>query len=148
MQIKLSKCTDPPNKLHKSQTGTVTLTGTLKDVIDVCEPVVMITTDPKNYNYCQIPQLRGRYYFIKSYEVYRKGVFILHLKVDVLMTYQYYVENISGVLKRSSGGSPYASRTLVRDVREDSRRIDWNYTFSDESYILIAKGGLNNNGNV
>jgi hypothetical protein len=107
---------------------------------------VLITTDPANYNYCYISQLR-RYYFIKSYEVYRQGVFILHLKVDVLMTYQRYVENISGVLKRSSGGSPYASRTLVRDVREDSRRIDWNYTFSDESYILIAKGGLNN-GNV
>ena len=147
MQIKLSKCTDAPNKLHKNLTGTVTLTGTLKDVIDICEPVVMITTDPRSFNYCQIPQLRNRYYFIKSYEVYRQGVFILHLKVDVLMSFQYYVESISGVLKRSSSGSPYASRTLVRDVREDSRRIDWNYTFSDESYILIAKGGLNN-GNV
>ena len=147
MQIRLLKCTDPPNKLHKNITNTKNLTGTLKDVIDVCEPVVLITTDPVNYNYCYISQLK-RYYFIKSYEVYRKGVFILHLKVDVLMTYQYYIENVSGVLKRSSGGSPYASRTLVRDVREDSRRIDWNYTFSDESYILIAKGGLNNNGNV
>ena len=119
------------------------MNGTLKDVIDVCEPVVLITTNPKDYNYCYIPVLK-RYYFIKSYEVYRNSAFILHLKVDVLMTYQYHVENISGVLKRSSGGSPYASRTLVRDVREDSRRIDWNYTFSDESYILIAKGGLNN----
>lgn len=147
MQIKLAKCTDPPNKLHKTLSNNKTLTGTLKDVIDICEPVVLITTDPANYNYCYISQLR-RYYFIKSYEVYRQGVFILHLKVDVLMTYQRYIENISGVLKRSSGGSPYASRTLVRDVREDSRRIDWNYTFSDESYILIAKGGLNNNGNV
>ena len=47
---------------------------------------------------------------------------------------------MQGVVSRLADGSEYAQRTVVQDVRKRVSKIDWNYTFSMGSKVLVTEG--------
>ena len=141
MRILLYKTESEKNRLQKVLTNEVELVGALKDSSSVHTPAVLIQSKPIGFNYAYIPEW-GRYYYINNITAYRANAYLINLKVDVLMTYAAEIRNLSGIVSRLNTGSAYASRDVVRDVREDSRKISWDYTFEGkEAYILIAQGG-------
>ena len=144
MKIRLYNVSESKNTLDKDVTSYTTMEGTLRDRCDLLSPVVMVVTDPTSKNYAYIEEL-GRYYFIDDIEIYRKGVWILHMSIDVLMTYNADIKAMVGVVSRRADGSEYAEHQVVKDVRKHLTKVEWNYTFTAGTKVLVAEGS--NGGN-
>lgn len=141
MKILLYKTTSERTRIRKQLTNEVELVGTLRESSSVHQPTILIQSNPLGYNYAYIPDW-GRYYYINNIVAMRAQAFILNLKVDVLMSFADEIYEMEGVVSRLNTGSEYASRNVTRDVREDNRKIAWDYTFEgQESWILVAQGG-------
>lgn len=102
MNILLYTNNSEDNKLVKDLTLLATFTGELKEATDVLNPVITLTgIDEHIYklNYVFIPEL-GRYYFVTDIESVNNNLWALTLHVDVLMSYQTDILNLSGILAR------------------------------------------------
>lgn len=72
----------------------------------VLNPTIEIstTTNMTQYNYCKIAHFQNRYYFVSDW-VSDHGLWIAHLKVDVLATYKTEILNSSQYVLRSASKS-------------------------------------------
>lgn len=144
MTIKLYKVSDAKNVLDKTLDNTtkLDLSGTLRDRSDVVSPYILVQSNPMDYNYVYIEEF-GRYYFINDIVNVRKNAWILNLSVDVLMTYNTEIKAMRGIVSRLTTGSAYAPRNLVAEDRETCRKIEFDYSFTDNgTYVLIGKGDV------
>ena len=145
--ITLQKNLSERNKLDKSITDMLTLTGTLKKETSIIDPVIMIEGDLTLYydvNYCTIPAF-GRSYFINNITSIRNGLFEISCHVDVLSSYKTQIRANKAILKRSENnwnlylndGSLQASHNLEiitsRFSNQDALGGNW-------SYVLIIAG--------
>ena len=92
-----------------------------KDNTDMMNPVLMMRSQERfdnTANYCYLEQT-GKYYYIDDCE-YDNGVYLLHLHVDVLMTYQKAILAQPAIIKRSS--------SLFNIYQEDEKFKVYNYT--------------------
>lgn len=89
----------------------------------VINPVIELstTTNMTQYNYCKIGHFQNRYYFVSDW-VSDHGLWIAHLKVDVLATYKTEIGNSTQYILRASsktnGSIPNTAYpvTSVRDA--------------------------------
>lgn len=143
MNILLYKTTNANNDLNKTISDKVELVGALRDASSIIAPSILIQSNPIGYNYAYIPEF-GRYYYIKNITAFRKGVYIVDLKCDVLMSFKDEILEMSGIVSRLTTGSPYVQRDVLCKVTETHKRIDFPATpfTRNGTYILIAKGGV------
>lgn len=103
MNIKLLSYSEPKKSVKKSYTTWADLTGSMRDALDVVEPVFLVqaTTeyDMANAVYCE--EL-GRYYFITGKEWIRTGLLAIACHVDALVTYRADLLNNAGIISRNS----------------------------------------------
>ena len=103
MNIKLLTYSEPKKSVKKSYSTLATLTGSMRDILNVVEPdfLVQATTeyDKANALYCE--EL-GRYYFITGKEWIRTGLLAISCHVDALVTYRTDLLNNSGIISRNS----------------------------------------------
>ena len=93
---------------YRKITKTLKQIGTTQDILfkdntDMMNPVLMLRSSTRfdnTANYCWLEQT-GKYYYINDCE-YDNGVYLLHLHVDVLMTYQRAILAQPAILKRNS----------------------------------------------
>lgn len=96
--------TSPRNKLNKTITNaSSSLTIRYKENTSITNPDIMISSsvDIDKYNYIYIGGEIGRYYYIESYEMSQQ-YYILHCKVDVLMSYKSDISNTSFIAAKNS----------------------------------------------
>lgn len=101
--ITLMSNSEPYNKIQKSPSAIITLSGTLKDNCSLIDPVVLIDREAAitDANYAYIPDF-GRYYFIKNIESYKTGLWLVSMHCDVLMTYAAGILSSPAIVSRSS----------------------------------------------
>lgn len=103
MNIKLLSYPQPKNSVKKSYTTWANLTGSMRDSLNVVNPVFLVQAteqyDKANAVYCE--EL-DRYYFITGKEWIRTGLLAISCHVDVLVTYQGDIWNNSGIISRNS----------------------------------------------
>jgi hypothetical protein len=103
MNIKLLSYSQPKNSVKKSYTTWANLTGSMRDTLNVVNPVFLVQAteqyDKANAVYCE--EL-DRYYFITGKEWVRTGLLAISCHVDVLVTYQGDIWNNSGIISRNS----------------------------------------------
>lgn len=103
MNIKLLSYSQPKNSVKKSYTTWANLTGSMRDTLNVVNPVFLVQAtdqyDKANAVYCE--EL-DRYYFITGKEWVRTGLLAILCHVDVLVTYQGDIWNNSGIISRNS----------------------------------------------
>ena len=87
MDIILSNCSDPINKIEKSTTGDTTFSGTLKENTSTTDPVFVIesVTYPA-FNYAYISEF-NRYYYVKDIVNLYNNMWEVTLHVDVLKSF-------------------------------------------------------------
>lgn len=91
------------NKIDKSITDIITLTGTLKQETSIIDPVITIDGDLTNYatlNYCTIPVF-SRSYFINNIRSIRNGLFEITCHVDVLSSFKTQIRTNSAIIHKS-----------------------------------------------
>ena len=145
MNIKLYVNSSEKNKIGKTLTDEMVLSGNLKDATDLIKPSVMIEgSDFSGYNYAKIPAF-NRAYFIESMEVIRTGLWRLNLTVDVLESFKSEIKNQKVIISDSeeNGANNYLSgeqwKTKVKsltDIINFSNGLN-----SSGEYILITVGG-------
>jgi len=141
--IILYKTTAENNRLNKTLTDAISLSGTLREECNITAPDILIETSTNiaMYNYCYIETF-GRYYFIKNITSVRNGLWRISLKCDVLMTYNAQIKTLECIVDRSS--SNY--NALIHDpeyMMQANTRIrtkTFGYTFqpSRDAYVLTV----------
>ncbi len=90
------------HKIKKALTNATTLSGFMRDKVDLLRPTFTITTDIRPFNYCYIGQF-NRYYFIDGIENIRTGLWNVKCSVDVLRTYQTEILNLYAIVDKQEG---------------------------------------------
>ena len=123
----MPSCTFYINKSdHRKITKDIEQIGTTQDILfkdttDMMNPVLMMRSTDRfdiNANYCYLDQT-GKYYYINDCE-YSNGYYLLHLHVDVLMTYQRAILAQPAIIKRNS--------STYNLWQEDEKFKVYNYT--------------------
>ena len=103
MNIKLLTYSDPKKSVKKSYATLATLTGSMRDSLNVVNPVFLVQAatdyDKANAVYCE--EL-DRYYFITDKDWIRTGLLAITCHVDTLVTYRTDLLNNSGIISRNS----------------------------------------------
>lgn len=144
--ISLMNNRDPLNKISKSPSTVMTLTGTLRDEADIVNPVILIEYDGTlvNCNYMHIATL-NRYYFITKIESVRTGLWRVYGHCDVLKTYSSAILGTECVVARSESDYNLYLNDSCFKVYSNPRLsvINFPQKFSGKSYVLVMKGAQN-----
>ena len=145
MDITLYKNNSEKNKINKSLSNGVTITGALRNESNVVNPVIIINIDnPTLYNYAHIP-IFSRYYFITDYVSLRTGIWQLNLKSDVLMSFKTSILNSNALIQNteSVGKSSYLTGSnWVNNCKTKTDIVSFsNGLLNDGEFILITAGG-------
>ena len=145
MNLRLCINNSEKNKINKSLTAGVTLSGTLRNESNVVNPSIIINIDnPTIYNYAYIEDF-GRYYFITDYISLRTGIWQINLKSDVLMSFKDSIlasnvlinnTEITGKNNYLSGSNWVSNCKAKTDILTFSQGL-----LNDGQYILITAGG-------
>ena len=143
MNIKLLSYSEPKKSVKKSYATWANLTGSMRDTLDVAEPVFLVQAtaqyDKANAVYCE--EL-GRYYFITDKKWVRNGLLEISCHVDVLVTYQGDIWNNAGIISRNANlfnGYLPDSKQKVFQYDKTQIKVFPAYPHSGEK-ILITVG--------
>ena len=121
MNITLYNMTSPENKIGKSMTVVLSLTGELRNGCSRSSPAIMIEADMGslgNCNYMYIAEFE-RYYYVTDIISHRNDLVEVRGRVDVLESFKDSILNEKVILKR--------------------QRDNWNLYVEDGSFITYAK---------
>lgn len=143
MNIYLYKTADENNRLNKTLSGEIALTGALREECDILSPSIKIesTANLSGYNYCYIPDF-GRYYFAE-FTIIRTGLWTVSCSVDVLMSYEAQIKALPAIAGRNTSRANYYLSDNMQKVYANARVQTKLFPsgFSGASYILTTAGG-------
>lgn len=146
MDLRLYYTSDENNKIKKTLSSALVLTGTMRDSSSIIKPVILVEGVSFNaYNYAYIPSF-DRYYFIKEITNYRNNLWILELECDVLMSFKSSILNMNCILLETEkkGADKYLpdSRVWVTKVKDKTDIVNFpSGLLENGQYILITAGG-------
>lgn len=137
------------NKLDKTLTDALTITGTLKTQTDLVDIKLMIeNASVFDYNYLYISEF-SRYYYITDIQSVRNGLWEVTAHVDVLTTYASGIRALTGIIGRQENlFNVFLSDSEVK-VEADRQVTTVNFptdvfNLQTESFILTVAGGADN----
>lgn len=136
MQIEFYKNSSEKNKIGKSLSIGLTLSGNLRDECSITSPSILVeATSLVEYNYCYIPEFK-RYYFISDITSVRNNLWRVSLKCDVLESFKSDILNSSCIINKQQNQS-YSNNI-----------DDGSYINRVDNFIEIAnyQDGFNSNG--
>ena len=136
MNITFYKNSSEKNKIGKSISNKLTLSGNLRDECSITSPSILVeSTSLVNYNYCYIPEFK-RYYFISDIVSVRNNLWRVSLKCDVLESFK------SDILKLSCIVDKQQNQSYSNNIDDGS------YINRADSFVEIAnyQNGFNSSG--
>ena len=146
MEISFYNNVSEKEKIGKTLKNKTTLTGFLKQVTSVINPVITIEMkNPTQYNYVHIPQFH-RYYFINDMINIKNNLWEIHMNVDVLESFKTQIKANKAIIEKSeqsASSNEYFNdgSTFYHDSREYNEIAMFQRGFDTApSYILITAG--------
>lgn len=133
---------DPLNKITKSPTAVLTVTGTLKEQTDIVNPVIIVeTASLPVVNYARIEMFR-RWYFITDIQSVRNGLWEIHMRCDVLKTYAEGILACKAVVARQENVYNLYIDDSAFLVEQDCSYARYNFPngFPAPTMIMITNG--------
>lgn len=131
------------NKINKSPSTVMSLTGTLREETDIIDPEINVEYNGTltNCNYMYIAEFH-RYYFITKIESIRTGLWRIYAHCDVLKTYAQAILGTECVVARSQSKYNLMLNDAMFKVYANPRVqfINFPNKFSGESYVLVMMG--------
>lgn len=141
MNITLYKITDATNKLEKTLENGIIISGTLRAQTSIINPKFKLGFDCSAYNYIYVPAF-NRYYFITNITTINNNIWEIECAIDVLMTYKDNIKSLDAILSNGANPNPYnTDADYPREVRTNVKRIDFNYTFVRNNYMVMVAVG-------
>ena len=146
MNITFYKNSSEKEKIGKSLSGGLTLSGNLRDECSITSPNILVeATSLVDYNYCYIPEFK-RYYFISDITSVRNNLWRVSLKCDVLESFK------SDILKSSCIINKQQNQSYSNNIDDGSyiNRVDnfieianyQNGFNADGEFILLTAGAI------
>ncbi len=102
MEIILYQNTSPNNKMHKNLVNPTTLTGEIRNELNILSPEIRVEgVVYKDFNYAFIEAF-GRYYHITDYRSLGHNQIVLFMKVDPYMSFEADILNTEVMLDSTS----------------------------------------------
>ena len=146
MEISFYNNVSEKEKIGKTLKNKTTLTGFLKQVTSVINPVITVEMkNPSQYNYVHIPQFH-RYYFISDIVNIKNNLWEIHMNVDVLESFKTQIKANKAIVEKSeqsASSNEYFNdgTTFYHDSREYNEIAMFQRGFDTApSYILITAG--------
>lgn len=131
------------NKISKSPSTVMTLTGSLREETDLVDPEINVEYNGTltNVNYMYIQEFH-RYYFITKIESIRTNLWRIHAHCDVLKTYAEGILATQAVVARSESRYNLYLNDAMFKVYSNPRLqcINFPNKFTGESYVLVMNG--------
>lgn len=145
MDIYLFRNNSEVNKIGKSLSNEIHLTGSLREESNVLTPAILIEIDnPSSYNYAFIPQF-NRYYFIKEFVSVRTNLWRIMLESDPLESFKNEILSNSVIISDTeiTGAYNYLSGDVWKaSVKESTEIVQFpNGLLNSGEFILITAGG-------
>ena len=133
------------NKIGKSLSNEIHLSGSLREESNVVTPNILIEIEnPSSYNYAFIPQF-NRYYFIKEIVSVRNGLWRILLESDPLESFKNEILSNSVIISDTeiTGAFNYLSGDVWKSsVKESTDIVQFpNGLLNSGEFILITAGG-------
>ena len=146
MQIEFYKNSSEKNKIGKSLSNKLTLSGNLRDECSITSPSILVeATSLVDYNYCYIPEFK-RYYFISDITSVRNNLWRVSLKCDVLESFKSDILNSSCIVKKQQNQS-YSNNiddgSYINRVDNFIEIANYQNGFNaDGEFILLTAGAI------
>ena len=141
--IQLMNNQEELNKINKTPSTVMTVTGSLREETSIIDPVITIEYSGTltNVNYMYISEFH-RYYFITQIESVRTGLWRVYAHCDVLKTYAQGILGCDCVVARNQNNFNLYLNDAYFKVYSNPRVQVLNFPqkFSGESYVLVMKG--------
>lgn len=101
--VKLQNNASEKNRVSKTVTDILSLSGTLKNDTSIIDPVIVFNcdlSDVVNANYMTISEF-GRSYFITNIRSIRAGLVEISAHVDVLSTYATQIKSNTAIIRKN-----------------------------------------------
>lgn len=136
MDIVLGTIADESNKLNKTISNVINISGTLRQETSVINPSVLIEAQNlSGFNYMYIYEF-GRYYFITDIVSVKNGLWRVTGKVDVLMSFKDGIETCPVIL----------ANTEVTQLDKYMSGEMWKTQVKSKTDVINFPSGLNNTG--
>lgn len=141
MTVTLYQVSINPIVVDKSLGTGTDKTCTIKDTLDIINPVIELDYDATilSKNYMYISDL-GRYYFIRNIEIVNH-VIVITGHVDVLKTYGAQIKASNVTATRSNYGNKQLNDNMV--ISQSDEYVEYRKlgnSFTGETYVLILGG--------
>ena len=146
MNITFYKNSSEKEKIGKSLSGGLTLSGNLRDECSITSPSILVeATSLVDYNYCYIPEFK-RYYFISDITSVRNNLWRVSLKCDVLESFKSDILNSSCIVNKQQNQS-YSNNiddgSYINRVDNFIEIANYQNGFNaDGEFILLTAGAI------
>ena len=146
MNITFYKNSSEKNKIGKSLSSGLTLSGNLRDECSITSPSILVeATSLVDYNYCYIPEFK-RYYFISDITSVRNNLWRVSLKCDVLESFKSDILNSSCIVNKQQNQS-YSNNiddgSYINRVDNFIEIANYQNGFNaDGEFILLTAGAI------
>lgn len=145
MTINIQKNNSPNNKIGKSLTTILTLTGTLKTQTSVERPTILIQANVSTIagcNYMTIPEF-GRSYYIEDVVSVTNDTCAVTGRCDPLESFKEEIWASGAIIAKSQTAAQHHLDNGLYKVRQDSWVIPLPLSgagFGTSGYVLVASG--------
>ena len=146
--LKLYRYSGKNNVIDKvlDETTAATLNGVFYDYYDKITPSIKVRTnanltDLQRFNYCFVPTLNNKYYFVDKITILSTNVFRFDLRLDVLKTYATEIKAATVTVTAKENADNYInSRQTFTDVRPNIEKINFsvNAPFVESGDIILT----------
>lgn len=146
MNITFYKNSSEKEKIGKSLSSGLTLSGNLRDECSITSPSILVeATSLVDYNYCYIPEFK-RYYFISDIVSVRNNLWRVSLKCDVLESFKSDILNSSCIINKQQNQS-YSNNiddgSYINRVDSFIEIANYQNGFNaDGEFILLTAGAI------
>lgn len=143
MKIIFYNTNSPNNKIQKELKNALEKDIKFKMEGSILTPILTIKSETFfNYNYCYIEKFK-RYYFINDIEIYPNKIYILHLEVDVLMSFKDDILNSWATINQETVFNKYYNSDYQNLENFEEHVYKSDVTLSSEKNIILSTlGGL------
>ena len=147
MNITFYKNSSEKEKIGKSLSSGLTLSGNLRDECSITSPSILVeATSLVDYNYCYIPKFK-RYYFISDITSVRNNLWRVSLKCDVLESFKSDILNSSCIINKQSGigksNNLFDDGSYVNEIDTFTEVAEFSSGFnSSGEFILLTAGAI------
>lgn len=145
--VRLLRYAGLPQVINKNVTELRTVNGVFRQPLALMNPSIEFTDSVQGLfssGTCTYMQVNGNFYYVMDYEMLNEGRLVVHLHLDVLMSYKTEVNALNILLERSSaGGDPDREDTMMPisnnfDIEKHNLPHAFNPNEEDGAYVLVT----------